>query len=296
MQPLEPREVERPFHWRWLKGALLLMLRCPFRFGALIAVLAFIDTTAERHLQNVVLLQKWVDWLGVACLPALWALVSAMARGADYHGQTWSTLRDFVRGHAWRRALFAGFSSLLLIWTLTSLLAIHWRGFFDPKPGNLLNSFAEQCSICWIGFGLCYFPLLVFFPQLKTAEVVKLSKRADKLNSQLIPVFDRKLLPAWVPLPATFQPIWVPLPIWFPLLNINLAALLIEKFLSYGITVAAWLVYSGVVSYVAYKDIFERRPLNAVEPAPGAFKPLPISIPTFAATSSSSNRPSSGDP
>ena len=267
MQTLEPREVEKPFHWRWLKGALQLMLRCPLRFGALIAVLAFIDTTAEKYLQNSALPQKWVDWLGLACLPPLWTLVSAMAKGADDPSQTWPALRDFARNLAWFRALRAGIFSVCLILLAWFLLKWQWNEAFDALPGQLLSSFAGQCWVCWTGYGLCYFPLLVFLPGLTRWELSRLARKAEALNREQLPILDRKLLPTWFPLPAKLPPIWLPMPIWFPLYCVNLAVLTIEKFLSYGIAAAAWLVYSGIVSYVAYKDIFERRPVNLIEPA-----------------------------
>ena len=83
---------------------------------------------------------------------------------------------------------------------------------------------------------------------------------------------------------------------WFPLYCVNLAVLTIEKFLSYGIAAAAWLVYSGIVSYVAYKDIFERRPVNLVEPASAtAEEPLPArTAPAEASCATSRCRSSTG--
>ena len=246
MQTLDPREVEKPFHWRWLKGALLLMLRSPLRFGALIAVLAFIDTSAVKHLQSSALPQVWFDWLGLACLPVLWTLVSALARGADDSSQTWPALRDFARNLAWYRALLAGILTISLISLLSFVLKKEFRGIFAPLPGEVLRSFAAQCWACWAAYGLCYFPLLVFLPGLSGWRLLMLAKKAEALNE------DNKVLPIWIVL-------------WLA----NIAALFIEELLPYGIVAAAWLVYSGIVSYVAYKDIFERRPLNLVEPAAG---------------------------
>lgn len=284
MQTLEPREVEKPFYGRWLKGALRLMLRCPLRFGALIAVLACIDTTAARHLKDSALPQKWFDWLGLACLPALWTLVAAMAKGADDRSQTWPALRDFARGLSWYRALRAGLFSVGLILLASFLLKRPWNEIFDPLPGQLLSSFAAQCWICWTGYGLCYFPLLVFLPGLTGWELSRLSRKAESVNREQLPILDRKLLPSWAPLPPNLPSIWLPLPIWFPLFAANLAALFIEKFLSYGIAAAAWLVYSGIVSYVAYKDIFERRPVHLVGPASAAAgEPLPAHTATVRA-------------
>ena len=79
-----------------------------------------------------------------------------------------------------------------------------------------------------------------------------LARKAEALNE------DNKFLPIWIVL-------------WFA----NIAALFIEEFLPYGIVAAAWLVYSGIVSYVAYKDIFERRPVNLIEPASDTAVELP---------------------
>lgn len=270
MQPLEPREVERPFHSRWLKGALQLMLHSPLRFGALIAVLACIDATAGRHLQDSAWPQKWFDWLGLMCLPALWTLVSAMARGADDRSQTWPALRDFARNLAWYRALRAGIFCVGLILLMWFLLKWQWNEVFNPLPGNLLSSFAAQCWVCWSGYGLCYFPLLVFLPGLSLVEIKRLARKAEKVNRKHLPILDKRLLPTWFPLPEGFPAIRLPISIWFPLFSANLAVLELERLLSYGIAAAAWLVYSGVVSYVAYKDIFERRPVNLAEPASAA--------------------------
>ena len=239
METLEPRQVERPFHWRWLRGALQLMLQSPLRFGALIALLAFIDTSAAKHLQGLSVPQVLFEWTGLACLPLLWTLVSALARGAESRSQTWPILLDFGRSLAWCRSLFAGILCVSVVAALLSLMKRVPDGVVDALPGKLLSSFAAQCYLCWSFYGLCYFPLLVFMPGLSGRRLWALSKKAERLNDSFL--------------------------LWLVLYSGNILALMIEEALSYGIAAAAWLVYSGTVSYVAYKDIFERRPLRLTQ-------------------------------
>jgi hypothetical protein len=244
METLEPRRVERPFLWRWLGGSLQLLLRSPLRFGMLIALLAFIDTSAAKLLQGLAVPEAVYDWMGLACLPGVWTLVSALARGAENRGQTWPVLLDFVRSLAWVRALFAGILFLSLVAALASLLKKVPLGVLDVLPGKLLGSFAAECCVCWGALGLCYFPLLVFLPELSGPSLLKVSHKADKLNECFL--------------------------FWLLLYSGNILALMIEAVLSYGIAAAVWLVYSGIVSYVAYKDIFERRPLKLTQPSAAA--------------------------
>ena len=244
METLEPRQVERPLHWRWLGGALRLMLQSPWRFGILIALLACIDTSAAKHLQGLAVPQILFEWAGLACLPLVWTLVSALARGAENGGQTSTVLLDFVRNLTWCRSLFAGVLLLSLIAALKSLANTVPHKVIDPLPGELLSSFAAQCYVCWAVYGLCYYPLLLFMPRLSGRRLWTLSKKAERLNDTL--------------------------PFWLVLCLGNILALVIEKLLSYGIAAAAWLVYSGIVSYVAYKEIFERPPLRLTRPVAAA--------------------------
>jgi hypothetical protein len=241
METLEPRQVERPFHWRWLRSALQLMLRSPRQFGILIALLAFIDTSAAKHLQGFAVPKALFEWTGLACLPLVWTLVCVLARAAENRGRTWPLLLDFVRSLAWCRALFSG---VLVVSVLAAVLALGKKvphGVVDALPGELLSSFAAQCYLCWTAYGLCYYPLLVFMPGLSGWRLRLLSKKAEQLNESL--------------------------PFWLVLCSINVLALAIEETHSYGIAAATWLAYSGTVSYVAYNDIFERRPLQLAQPA-----------------------------
>lgn len=244
METLEPRQVDRPFHWRWFGGALRLMLQSPLRFGMLIALLAFIDTSAAKYLQGIALPQALFEWTGLACLPVVWTLVSVLARAAERRGQTWPLLLDFGRSLAWCRALLAGILVASVIAAVTSLLNKAPHGVADALPGKLLSSFATQCYLWWAFYGLCYCPLLVFIPELRGWRLFSLSHKADKINDYI--------------------------PFWLALYSGNLLALIIEEFLSYGIAAAVWLVYSGIVSYVAYKDIFECRPLRLTQPSAAA--------------------------
>lgn len=244
METLKPRRVDRPFHWRWFGGALQLMLQSPLRFGMLIALLAFIDTSAAKYLQGFAVPRVVYEWTGLACLPVVWTLVSALARGAESRGQTRPVLVDFVRNLTWYRSLFAGILTLSLVAALTALLKKVPLGVLDPLPGKLLNSFAAHCYIYWEGFGRCYYPLLVFMPGFSGPRLWRLSFRADWLNDNLL--------------------------FWAILYSGNFLALMLEDVLSYGIAAAVWLVYSGIVNYVAYTDIFEHRQLKLTRPVAAA--------------------------
>jgi hypothetical protein len=63
--------------------------RSPFRFGILIALLGCLDPFAVNLAKVFVVKWAWVSTLGSVTLPLLWVLVSAVARGADDHSQTW---------------------------------------------------------------------------------------------------------------------------------------------------------------------------------------------------------------
>lgn len=63
-------------------------------------------------------------------------------------------------------------------------------------------------------------------PGLSGRRLWALSKKAERLNDSFL--------------------------FWLVLYSGNILALMIEEALSYGIAAAAWLVYSGTVSYVAY--------------------------------------------
>ena len=206
MQTLEPRAVERPFHWRWLKAASLLMLKFPIRFGALIATLSFVDVTVAKHLQGYTLPKALYRWIGVAVLPVIWTLVATVAKGTEHPGKGWSSLLDFVRNRIWYRALLPG----LLYFAIGICLSTVFQDFSNDD--------------------------LELSPEFSGWKLHLLSHKATRLNDCL-----------------TF---------WVLLVSTSCIADVIEHFLSYGIAEAAGLVYSGVVGYVAYKDIFERQSLE----------------------------------
>jgi hypothetical protein len=236
MELLEPREVERPFHWRWLKGGAQLMLRFPIHFGTLIAILSFLDVTTAKYLQGYDLPRALYKWIGVAALPVLWTLVSAIARGVEYPAESWSSLRDYFQNRIWYRALLAG----ILLFLPGVCLSAVFQDFSDNEivlsPGAILTVFGGQCIFWWFTFGICYFPLLIFAPELSGWRLYLMSNKAAALNSS-----------------STF---------WILMAAISCAADLIEYFLSYGVSEAAGLIYSGLVGYVACKDIFLRKQLE----------------------------------
>jgi hypothetical protein len=104
----EPREVEKPFGLRWLKLALQLVVRCPVRFGVIVAALAWLDSLIQGLTDGLIVQKMWVDRTALLALPLLYALVSAIARGADDPRQTWQAFRAFLSGRVWAGALGAG--------------------------------------------------------------------------------------------------------------------------------------------------------------------------------------------
>jgi hypothetical protein len=230
---LDPREVEKPFHWRWLRTAFQLLLRAPLRFGALIALLAYGDTAATRYLHDSSIPQIGLDRLGLLFLPLLWTLVSAIARGADDPRQTGSALLGLLRHYVWYRALLPGAVMVGVRWALKPA---HPADLAHLDSGVLLGSFAAQCFIAWLVLELFYFPLLLFLPELSSWQLWRLASKADRINrTWLVCVLLGLLL---------------------------IACKLLDYVISYGIPEATWLVFAGIVSYVAYRDVFERRPEN----------------------------------
>ena len=237
---LEPREVERPFWKRWLRMSWQLLARSPIRFGLLIALLGWIDTSAVNLAYGHVIPKLWVSRLGMMLLPALFALISAAARGADDHQQTWIVLRALLRLQFWVKAVVAGASLLAFEWvTRHALLRFpdpSVKAVYSHEPGALLTSFAAQTFLLVWVLGICYAPLMVFWPELSFQETRKLSQSASGMNnpSHIIYLICGVML---VGFPLTLIP-------------------------AYGMTEAATLVFVGILSYVAYRDIFERRDEN----------------------------------
>ncbi len=238
---LEPREVEKPFAQRWLRATLALLLRSPIRFGLLIALLGWVDISAVNFAAGHVVEKIWVDRLGIVTLPFIWVLVSAVARGADDNRQTWHALAQLRRRPVWVASLVAGTSLAVLNWIIYSLLhGLHAAlGLHESKPyllhqGQFLDSVEASVLLLSITVGLCYFPLLVLAPELSSRHARHLADKAGNINGR----HGIMLLIAIVVLGAIALAATVP---------------------AYGMTTAAYLVFIGVLNYVAYRDIFDRR-------------------------------------
>jgi hypothetical protein len=258
---LEPREVDKPFVRRWLGATLALFLRSPIRFGILIASLGGLDTTAVHIAQGYVVEKIWVDRLGTLALPLLWVLVSAVARGADDRRLSMEALCQLRRRTVWIGALAAGsiIASLEGIFGFafqgihTGLLGLPRSQPYLQNQGQFLDSI-EASVIMIAGFaGLCYFPLLVLAPDISPREASQLSRKADQINGSIVLI----LLIGTLVLTADAVSSSVP---------------------AYGMTTAACLVFIGVLNYVAYRDIFERRsgnlPKQAAETQIGRRSPV----------------------
>ncbi len=238
---LEPRKVERPFWKRWLRMSWQLLARSPVRFGILIALLGWLDTSTVKVTDGFVIPKIWTQYLGMLLLPLLFAFISAVARGADDAAQTWKTLYVFTRARIWVGALGAGAAlvalEVVIIYIMEGFLgSFSTYAKYSHSPGALLTSFAAQTTLFSQFVGLCYSPLLVFWPDLSPKEARRLSRTATQVNNpkQMLNVVLIMLCIAW---PLSLLP-------------------------SYGMTEAAWLVFMGILNYVAYRDIFERRDEN----------------------------------
>jgi hypothetical protein len=236
--PFEPREVEKPFGLRWLKMALQLILGSPLRFGVTVASLAWLDSLVQTLADNVALRKLWVNWAALLTLPLLYTAVCAIARGADDPRQTWQAFRGFLSRRLWAGALGSG--AMMVSIQAAVLWLMQAQAYpaenYTNRSGRFLASFeAQTCAVC-TDLGLCFFPLLVFASALSASEVRRLSRSAQALNgrNEILKLLFIMLLPS--------------------------AAL--DLIPSYGIGEAVWLVFMGTVSYVAYRDIFERRSEN----------------------------------
>jgi len=90
--------------------------------------------------------------------------------------------------------------------------------------------------------GICFFPLLVLESELSFQEVLRLSKSATEING-------RKTI-SWL------------------MIGMLAAAGLLEMFVpAFGLTSAVFIVFIGVLNYVAYRDIFERQSENSTRVA-----------------------------
>jgi hypothetical protein len=231
----EPRVVEKPYQRRWLRMTLQLVVRSPVRFAIMIALLAWLDTSALQWVQGVAIPRQWIERLGMVGLPFIWAAVAAIARGADDSTQTWRALEGFLRVRVWFAILMAGASLVALSWAVSSLLspAGAASSAYANQSGQLLRTFGAQSVLVYMMFGPCFAPLCTLAPGLSVLEVLRLSHRATQIN-------DLRVI----------------------LLMMLLVAGVLSFLPAFGMTAAAWLVFMGTLNYVAYRDIFERRAAN----------------------------------
>jgi hypothetical protein len=237
---LEPREVEKPFWKRWLRMSWQLLARSPVRFGVLIALLGWVDTSAVNMTYGHVIPRLWVSRLGMMLLPALFALISAAARGADDHRQTWAVLRALRHLQFWVKAAVAGTALVAFEWVTRHALLFFpdpsAKAVYSHESGALLTSFAAQTVLLVWVLGISYAPLMIFWPELSFQETRKLSQSASQMNNQS--------------------------QIMYLICGVMLVGFPLTLIPAYGMTEAAMLVFMGILGYVAYRDIFERRDEN----------------------------------
>jgi hypothetical protein len=239
-QTLTPREVEKPFRMRWLRMALQLMLRAPVRFSIAILLLGCLDAFMLNLLPGAIP-SPWGIELGKLFLPLAWVVVAAFARGADDSKQNRASLASLMRPTVWVAALAVGLGLITLDIVIYGLMfpGTHWQ---DVKllSGRVVEFIGAQAWIVTLAAGICFFPLLVLEPALSLPEVLRLSKSATEINGR-----------------HTIS--------WF-VTGVLCAALMLDSlFRAYGLTMAAGIVFMGVVNYVAYRDIFERQSANSAE-------------------------------
>ncbi len=243
--PLDPREVDKPFLRRWMRMALALLVRCPFRFGLMIAALGLLDHAAITLAEGSGIQRSWADRLGTLLLPPLWVLISALARGADDAHRGKEALAALGLRRVWWGALRAGATLAAFLWIVTwalqglgGLASLHRSQGYLRHPGELLTSIVVNVALLQSWVGLCYCPLLVMQPQVEASEAGVLSRRASQLNGRTVLL----LFVAVIALAGVAVATVLPL---------------------FGLTDAALLVFLGILNYVAYRDIFERRSENA---------------------------------
>jgi hypothetical protein len=236
-QLFEPRVVEKPVLRRWLWTALKLVGRSPVRFGIVIALLGWLDGTGLQLLQGLVIHKIWIECLGMLFLPFIWVFVCVMARAADDRTQTWSVLAGLGCSRFWTSILVAVFLmaapqlTIILIWGDEPRFQSYING-----SGELLFTFGAQSAWVYVMFGACFIPLLVREPALPMMDAQRLSMGAMEINGPLL-VERLVVTMGLISIPLHFSP-------------------------SFGITDSAYVVYAGVLNYVAYRDIFERRSEN----------------------------------
>jgi hypothetical protein len=240
---MEPREVEKPFKKRWLRMTWQLFVRSPIRFGILIALFGWVDSSAVKVADGFVIPRIWVSRSGMLLLPLLWVIVSAVAKGADDNGQTWTALRELSRVRLWVKALIPGVALIACSTAIFIILEAFFGAPTSPhpqasyhEPGMLLQTIAAQSWLVASVFGICYAPLVVFWPELSFRETHKLSQSASAINN-------------------SSQINWL-------VVGVFCVGLPIDLIPTYGLADAALLVFMGALNYVAHRDIFERRDEN----------------------------------
>lgn len=241
-QTLNPREVEKPFRIRWLRMTLQLMLRSPVRFGIAILLLGCLDAFVLRLLPNRIP-KPWAVRLGMFLLPLAWVVTAALARGADNSTQNWQALSSLIRPIVWISAVAIGLGLVTLDVAIQQLLFpdMHWEDV-NLLSGRVLQFTGLQAWMVMTAAGICFFPLLVLETGLSFPEVRRLSLSATEINGR-----------------HTIS--------WFMTWMICVAGIIQQIVPAYGLTMATWVVFAGVLNYVAYRDIFERRSANLPEVA-----------------------------
>lgn len=230
----------------------------------MIALLGLLDASVLRSLQGSLIENRWIKFLGMLCLPFIWGLVCAVARGADDRSHTWSVLAGLACVRLWTQMLLTG-ATMLVPPALVILLTYgdqHKYASYINQSGQLLFTFAAQAAWVYCYFGACFIPLLIVNePRMPMMEALRLSARGMQINGPFL-VTKLIIIAFLVSTPLHFIP-------------------------SYGIADSAGVVFMGVLSYVAYRDIFERRSQNLPQsstatpaarhvPLPATGKPFPL--------------------
>ena len=234
----EPREVEKPFRMRWIRTTLQLMLRSPVRFSVAILLLGCMDTFVLHLLPNKIP-GPWTRRLGMFLLPLAWVVIAAVARGADNSKQNWKALSALVRPTVWMAALAIGLGMITVDLIIQRVLFPGLDGTTESMPSGrvLVLTCAQACLVTGYA-GICFFPLRVLEPALSFAEVLRFSKSATEINGSK--------------------------EIYWLMAGLLLAAAILGFLVpAFGLTTAAWIVFVGVLNYVAYRDIFERQSANS---------------------------------
>lgn len=257
---LEPRKVEKPFLFRWVRSTCLLILASPVTFVAVIALLALLHLTASE-LASMPLIEHTgvILAVGLLLLPVLWIALSVLARRSD-RPMSHSELRAQLLGaRVWGGGLLPGCllacASWLVRWALARSGAVA-----DVVGSNIWNTL-----LIVVPLGVCYCPLMGLAPGLSVADACLLSRAASRMNDG-----------------------------WVIVLFVAILSLIADGLqragVQPGLVGASFLVFIGVFSYVAYRDIFERRVDYAPQPVvarlrkavpAGRAYPLPLKRKTF---------------